>query len=176
MNVNNQERCLLVRSINYREVLIMMQRFIESLDCCITPVETFTLQMQVPLIDESKFISVDLILYRDKDNMLQYTFDAAGVDSEPYLSNMCFDLDNREDMDIVTRRIAQALNDGQQLSFMLSDINSRLKVIIDGLMITIKEQMLNRVKKLFDNMHAEKDYIDFDYSYYNEPCTNSLGN
>ena len=148
----------------------MQKRFIESLDCCITPVETFTLQMQVPLIDQCKFISVDLILYKDKDNMLQHVFDAAGIDSEPYLSNVCFDLENREDMDIVTRRIAQALNDNRQLSFMLSDINSRLKVIVDGLMITIKEQMLNRVKKLFDNMHAEKDYIDFDYSYYNEPC------
>lgn len=154
----------------------MQKRFIESLDCCITPVETFTLQMQVPLIDKSKFISVDLILYRDENNMLQYVFDDDGISSEPYLSNMCFDLDNKEDMDIVTRRIDQALSDGQQLSFMLSDINSRLKVIIDGLMITIKEQMLNRVKKLFDNMHAEKDYIDYDYSYYNEPCTNSLGN
>ena len=176
MNVNNQERCLLVRSINYREVLIMMQRFIESLGCCITPVETFTLQMSVPLIDECKFISVDLILYKDKDNMLQHVFDAEGINSEPFLSNVCFDLENREDMDIVTRRIEKALNDNRQLSFMLSDINYRLKVVIDGLMITIKEQMLNRVKKLFNNMHVEKDYIDYDYSYYNEPCTNSLGN
>ena len=115
----------------------MMQRFIESLNCCITPVETFTLQMQVPLIDECKFISVDLILYRDKDNMLQHVFDAAGIDSEPYLSNMCFDLENREDMDIVTRRIAQALNDNRQLSFMLSDINSKLKIIIEPIIILL---------------------------------------
>ncbi len=154
----------------------MEKRFIERIDRCITPIETFTLQMSVPLIDECKFISVDLILYRDENNMLQYVFDDDGIDSEPFLSNVCFDLENREDMDIVTRRIEKALNDNRQLSFMLSDINSQLRVIIDGLMITIKEQMLNRVKKLFDSMHAEKDYIDYDYSYYNEPCTNSLGN
>ena len=153
-----------------------MQRFIESLDCCITPVETFTLQMSVPLIDECKFISVDLILYRDENNVLQYVFDAEGIDSEPYLSNMCFDLENREDMDIVTRRIAQTLNDNRQLSFMLSDINSRLKVIIDGLIVVLKKQVLDGIKALFDGIYAEDEYIDFDYSYYNEPCTNSLGN
>ena len=148
----------------------MEKRWIEGIDCCVTPIETFTLQMSVPLINETKFISVDLILYRDENNVLQYVFDDDIIDSEPYLSNTCFDLDNKEDMDIVTKRIEKELSDGQQLSFMLSDINSKLKIIIDGLMITIKEQMLNRVKKLFDNMHAEKDYIDYDYSYYNEPC------
>ena len=153
-----------------------MQRFIESLDCCITPVETFTLQVSVPLIDETEFISVDLILYRDENNMLQYVFDDDGYSSEPYPSNMCFDLDNREDMDIVTRRIAQALNDGQQLSLMLSDINSRLKVIVDGLIVVLKKQVLDGIKALFDGIYAEDEYSDFDYSYYNEPCTNSLGN
>lgn len=154
----------------------MEKRWIERIDCCITPIETFTLQMSVPLIDESKFISVDLILYRDENNMLQYVFDDDGISSEPYLSNMCFDLDNKEDMDIVTRRIAQALSDGQQLSFMLSDINSRLKVIIDGLIVVLKKQVLDGIKALFDGIYAEDEYIDFDYSYYNEPCTNSLGN
>ena len=154
----------------------MEKRFIERIDRCITPIETFTLQMQVQLIDECRFISVDLILYRDENNMLQYVFDDDGYSSEPYLSNMCFDLDNREDMDIVTRRIAQALNDGQQLSLMLSDINSRLKVIIDGLIVVLKKQVLDGIKALFDGIYAEDEYIDYDYSYYNEPCTNSLGN
>lgn len=154
----------------------MEKRWIEGIDCCVTPIETFTLQMSVPLIDETKFISVDLILYRDENNVLQYVFDDDVISSEPYLSNMCFDLDNREDMDIVTRRIDQALSDGQQLSFMLSDINSRLKVIIDGLIVVLKKQVLDGIKALFDGIYAEDEYIDFDYSYYHEPCTNSLGN
>ena len=154
----------------------MEKRWIERIDRCVTPIETFTLQMSVPLIDETEFISVDLILYRDENNMLQYVFDDDGYSSEPYLSNMCFDLDNKEDMDIVTRRIAQALNDGQQLSLMLSDINSRLKVIVDGLIVVLKKQVLDGIKALFDGIYAEDEYIDYDYSYYNEPCTNSLGN
>ena len=154
----------------------MEKRWIEGIDCCVTPIETFTLQMSVPLINETKFISVDLILYRDENNMLQYVFDDDVISSEPYLSNMCFDLDNREDMDIVTRRIAQALSDGQQLSFMLSDINSKLKIIIDGLIVVLKKQVLDGIKALFDGIYAEDEYIDYDYSYYNEPCTNSLGN
>ena len=157
----------------------MEKRWIEGIDCCITPIETFTLQMSVPLINETKFISVDLILYRDENNVLQYVFDDDVISSEPYLSNMCFDLENREDMDIVTKRIEKALSDGQQLSLMLSDINSKLKIVIDNLIHFIQEQVLKQVKSLFEDIYTctNKKYIDYDYSYYNElPYTNSLGN